>query len=468
MLHAVAGPPAADDRFCGGCGAELALACPHCGRPARARTPPSAPAAAGAGAPAPNRDDGAQEDRRRVSVLFVDLIDFTPTSSAPTRSWSGSMQTGFFAAARRVIGQYGGVVEKYIGDAVMALFGAPVATETDAAALRAGRAGAAAGAGPVRRPSDGRRRCGSGSASPPARPWSTWPPPATAARPSSPATWSTPPPGCSRWRRPAGCWSAAAPTRPPGPRSGTRRSRRSTLRGPLAPRPRCGWRWPRCSAAARPGGRRHPRWSTATHELGLLVNALHRGAARPRPAAGHRARPGRHRQEPAGARAVPARRAAASTRRSTWRTGRCPPFGENVTYAALADIVKAAGRHPATPTPPTTARERLDAARCATWSARPRPARLSDALGPLVGLPGSTAAGRGGRVGLAAVPGRAGRAPPDRAGLRGPALGRRADAAVRRAARRLGAGRAAAAAVHRPAGAAGPRAELGRRGRRAR
>lgn len=49
------------------------------------------------------------------------------------------MQTGFFSAARRVVGQYGGVVEKYIGDAVMALFGAPVATETDA--LRCVRAG---------------------------------------------------------------------------------------------------------------------------------------------------------------------------------------------------------------------------------------------------------------------------------------------------------------------------------------
>src|SRR5262249_5643282 len=48
-------------------------------------------------------------------------------------------QQGFFTAARRVISQYGGGVEKYIGDAVMALFGAPVATETDA--VRCVRAG---------------------------------------------------------------------------------------------------------------------------------------------------------------------------------------------------------------------------------------------------------------------------------------------------------------------------------------
>ncbi len=80
-----------------------------------------------------------REDRRRVSVLFVDLIDFTPYVERADPELVRGMQTGFFTAARRVVGQYGGVVEKYIGDAVMALFGAPVATETDA--LRCVRAG---------------------------------------------------------------------------------------------------------------------------------------------------------------------------------------------------------------------------------------------------------------------------------------------------------------------------------------
>ncbi len=79
------------------------------------------------------------EDRRRVSVLFVDLIDFTPYAERADPEQVRAMQTGFFSAARRVVGQYGGVVEKYIGDAVMALFGAPVATETDP--LRCVRAG---------------------------------------------------------------------------------------------------------------------------------------------------------------------------------------------------------------------------------------------------------------------------------------------------------------------------------------
>ena len=72
-------------------------------------------------------------------MLFVDLIDFTPYVERADPELVRGMQTGFFSAARRVVGQYGGVVEKYIGDAVMALFGAPVATETDA--VRCVRAG---------------------------------------------------------------------------------------------------------------------------------------------------------------------------------------------------------------------------------------------------------------------------------------------------------------------------------------
>src|SRR5439155_17769283 len=76
---------------------------------------------------------------RRVSVLFVDQVDSTPHTERSDPELVRQLQTRFFAAARQVVGQYGGVVEKYIGDAVMALFGAPVATETDA--LRCVRAG---------------------------------------------------------------------------------------------------------------------------------------------------------------------------------------------------------------------------------------------------------------------------------------------------------------------------------------
>ena len=56
-------------------------------------------------------------------MLFVDLIDFTPYVERTDPEHVRTLQSRFFAAARRVIGRYGGVVEKYIGDAVMALFG---------------------------------------------------------------------------------------------------------------------------------------------------------------------------------------------------------------------------------------------------------------------------------------------------------------------------------------------------------
>ena len=111
-------------------------------RSAAGRSPPtprSAPAAARPGSRPAGPAAADREDRRRVSVLFVDLIDFTPYVERADPELVRGLQTGFFAAARRVVGQYGGVVEKYIGDAVMALFGAPVATETDA--LRCVRAG---------------------------------------------------------------------------------------------------------------------------------------------------------------------------------------------------------------------------------------------------------------------------------------------------------------------------------------
>jgi class 3 adenylate cyclase len=67
-----------------------------------------------------------------MSVLFVDLVDFTRYAEKADPEQVRGVQAGFVAAARQVIRDYGGMIEKYIGDAVMALFGAPVATESDA------------------------------------------------------------------------------------------------------------------------------------------------------------------------------------------------------------------------------------------------------------------------------------------------------------------------------------------------
>ena len=66
------------------------------------------------------------------SVLFCDVVGFTPLSEARDPEAIRELLSQYFAVARTVIGRYGGVVEKFIGDAVMAVWGTPVATEGDA------------------------------------------------------------------------------------------------------------------------------------------------------------------------------------------------------------------------------------------------------------------------------------------------------------------------------------------------
>ena len=71
-------------------------------------------------------------ERRVCSVLFCDVVGFTPLSEARDLEAVRELLSQYFEVARTVIGRYGGVVEKFIGDAVMAVWGTPVATEGDA------------------------------------------------------------------------------------------------------------------------------------------------------------------------------------------------------------------------------------------------------------------------------------------------------------------------------------------------
>src|SRR5919197_2456898 len=71
-------------------------------------------------------------ERRFVSVLFADLVGFTAASERRDSEDTRELLSRYFETCRRLIGLYGGVVEKFIGDAVMAVWGAPVATEDDA------------------------------------------------------------------------------------------------------------------------------------------------------------------------------------------------------------------------------------------------------------------------------------------------------------------------------------------------
>jgi class 3 adenylate cyclase len=71
-------------------------------------------------------------ERKLVSVLFADLVGFTAASEARDAEDTRALLSRYFDTCRRLIELYGGTVEKFIGDAVMAVWGTPVATEDDA------------------------------------------------------------------------------------------------------------------------------------------------------------------------------------------------------------------------------------------------------------------------------------------------------------------------------------------------
>jgi predicted ATPase/class 3 adenylate cyclase len=126
-------------KFCGECGSPLALVCGSCGTPNTAGAKfcgecgarlvaDAAPAVAAVAPQAP----ASAAERRLVSVLFADLVGFTTLSEGRDAEDTRELLTGYFETARRVIERYGGSVEKFIGDAVMAVWGAPLANEDDA------------------------------------------------------------------------------------------------------------------------------------------------------------------------------------------------------------------------------------------------------------------------------------------------------------------------------------------------
>jgi class 3 adenylate cyclase/tetratricopeptide (TPR) repeat protein len=107
-------------RSCGGVNAPGSRFCSSCGAPLEEAAPP-------------------QEERKLVSVLFVDLVDSTARADNADPEDVREVLQAYHREAKQCIEQYGGVVEKFIGDAVMAVFGAPIAHGDDAErAVRAG------------------------------------------------------------------------------------------------------------------------------------------------------------------------------------------------------------------------------------------------------------------------------------------------------------------------------------------
>ncbi|HEY3182433.1 MAG TPA: histidine kinase N-terminal domain-containing protein, partial [Gaiellaceae bacterium] len=88
-------------RFCLGCGTALATAPAH------------------------------TEERKRVSVLFCDLVGSTARAEQLDPEDVRAMLAPYYARLRNELERFGGTVEKFIGDAVMCVFGAPVSHEDD-------------------------------------------------------------------------------------------------------------------------------------------------------------------------------------------------------------------------------------------------------------------------------------------------------------------------------------------------
>src|SRR5262249_1310560 len=119
-LHASRGPghrmTAVDMRACQACGQEnpsVARFCLGCGAPLDDR---------------PKQPD----ERRIVTIIFVDLVGFTARAERLDPEDGRALLTPYHDRVRREIESFGGVVEKFIGDAVMGVFGAPLAHGDDA------------------------------------------------------------------------------------------------------------------------------------------------------------------------------------------------------------------------------------------------------------------------------------------------------------------------------------------------
>jgi class 3 adenylate cyclase len=137
-------------KFCNECGQPIAQACGVCGAAlGRGRF------CSECGTPIAGRESGfalpAQEvhrerstsdpvsERRTASLLFADLVGFTPIAESRDPEAVRDLLSTYFERARAIIERYNGTVEKFIGDAVFAVWGVPAAREDDAErAVRAG------------------------------------------------------------------------------------------------------------------------------------------------------------------------------------------------------------------------------------------------------------------------------------------------------------------------------------------
>ena len=104
------------------------VSCPACGQ----RNPDAARFCFACGSPFDAPVTAPREERRVVTVLFVDVVDSTRRAASLDPEDVRALLEEYHERVRHEIESFGGVVEKFIGDAVMAVFGAPTAFGDDA------------------------------------------------------------------------------------------------------------------------------------------------------------------------------------------------------------------------------------------------------------------------------------------------------------------------------------------------
>ena len=136
-------------RFCNECGEKLEMACPSCGK----TNPPGSKFCNGCGqvlgqaAHPPESESAAfmpgappAAERKRITVLFSDLSGYTAMSEKLDPEEVKEITSRIFSEVTGVVDRYDGIIENYVGDAVIALFGVPkVHEDNHLRAIRAAR-----------------------------------------------------------------------------------------------------------------------------------------------------------------------------------------------------------------------------------------------------------------------------------------------------------------------------------------
>ena len=107
--------------------ASAVLICPSCGQ----ENPNGFRFCGACASPLAEETAAPREERKIVTVLFADLVGFTAQAERLDPEEVRALLAPYYARVRAELESFGGTVEKFIGDAVMALFGAPTAHEDD-------------------------------------------------------------------------------------------------------------------------------------------------------------------------------------------------------------------------------------------------------------------------------------------------------------------------------------------------